>query len=187
LTFFNQTIWFDEDWRDEIKQIIDKHRQRTSQMLDFWNTEFGQQYIQRKIEYNKYWDYFYCKDPNDPDYNQEVIFDTISYFLEQGFREIDLMLYNRIECFDFKAALNLLEQGAKADVDFYKDDDSSAFSRILHEVSYLATCQVIPEFKIFETKVYEQNFDIPKMFGDLLGLAAHTEMWDLLEKYFKEE
>lgn len=187
LTYFNQTIWFDEDWRDGIKPFVEKHRQRTGQMLDFWRAEFGQQIIKNQIEYNHYWDYFFCIDPNDPDYYQEVILDPIFYFLEKGFREIDLMLYNRIECFDFTEVENLLKQGAKADIDFYNDDNSSANSRISHEVSYLATCQVMPEFEIFETKGYEQNFDITRMFGDILGLAAHIEMWDLLEKYEQEE
>lgn len=187
LTFFNQTIWFSEDWIDEIKPLVEKHRQRTIQMLDFWRAEFGQQIIKKQIEYNNYWDYFWCNDPNDPDYKQEVILDPISYFLEKGFREIDLMLYNRIECFDFEEAENLLKQGAKTDIDFYDDDNSSTYSRISHEVSYLATCQVIPEFEKFETKGYEQNFDITSMFGDILGLAAHIEMLVLLEKYEQEE
>lgn len=187
LTFFNQTIWFDEDWIDDIKPLVEKHRERTEKMLDFWRAELGRQKIHRNIEYNHYCDFFYCDDPNDPDDNAEIIVDPITYFIEKGFREIDLRLYNRVECFDFAEVENLLKQGAKTNIHFYEDGDSSAFSMVFGEVSFLATCQVIPEFEIFETKGYSQNFDIARMFGDLLGLAAHEEMYHLLNEYNKEE
>jgi hypothetical protein len=166
--------------------LIEKIRQQTKQMLDFWDLEFGQPGYIQLIEYNKYWDYFYCDDPNDPDDNDEVICDPISYFIEQGFREIDVKLYNRVECFDFIEVKKLLEQGAKSNIDFYNDNDSSVISRISCEVSYLATCHVIPEFKVFEEKGYKQNFDITEMFRNLLGLAAHQEMYNLLDKYYEE-
>ncbi|MBC7522980.1 MAG: hypothetical protein H7239_00850 [Flavobacterium sp.] len=187
LTLFNQKIWFDTEWRDEIKPLIEKIRNRTKQMLDFWDLEFGQPNTVKTIQYNHYWYYFYCDDPNDPDDNDEVICDPISYFLEEGFKEIDVRLYNRVECFDFKEVKKLLEQGAKSNIDFYNDNNSNTFSRIHSEVSYLATCQVIPEFKVFEEKGYKQNFNITEMFRNLLGLAAHQEMFDLLYEYFKEE
>lgn len=184
LTFFNQTIWFDGDWIDDIKPLVEKHRQRTEKMLDFWRTEFEQQEIHRLIEYNQYYEHFYCVDPNDFD---EIILEPISTYLEQGFREIDLKLYNRAQCFDFVEVKKLLEQGAKSNIHFENDGDSSAFSRISAECSYLATCHVIPEFKVFEIKGYNQNFDTTEMFRNILGLAAHEEMYNLLEKYDKDE
>jgi hypothetical protein len=187
LTFFNHVIWFDGNWIDSIKPLAEKHRKRTEQMLGFWRAEFGRQEIRRQIEYNNYCDFFYCDDPNDPEDNEEIILDPVSYFLENGFREIDVRLYNRIECFDFMEAKKLLEQGAKINIHFYNDGDSSAFTRISHEVSFLTTCEVIPEFEVFETKGYNQNFDTTRMFGDILGLAAHEEMYHLLEKYNEVE
>ncbi len=187
LTFFNQVIWFDRDWIGNIMPLVEKHRLRTKEMLDFWRVEYGQQEIRRQIEYNHYCDFFYCDDPNDPDYKEVIIIDPISYFLEKGFREIDLRLYNSVECFDFEKATKLLKQGAKINIHFYDDEDSSAITRISHEVSFLATCQVIPEFEIFELEGYNKSFNIARMFGDLLGLAAHEEMYYLLEKYDKEE
>ena len=186
LTLFNQKIWFDNEWRDEIKPLIEKIRQRTKQILDFWDTEIGQPNSIKLIEYNAYCDYFYCDDPNDPDDNNEVICDSISYFIEKGFNEIDVKLYNRVECFDFVEVKKLLEQGAKSNIDFYNDNDSNTFSRITSEVSYLATCHVVPEFKVFESKGYKQNFDIVEMFRNLLGLAAHQDMLKLLDKYYVE-
>ncbi|TVR82336.1 MAG: hypothetical protein EA412_01585 [Chitinophagaceae bacterium] len=187
LTFFNQTIWFDGDWIDDIKPLVEKHRQRTENMLDFWRAELGRQEIYRQIEYNYYCDFFYCYDLNDPENNEVVILDPITYFTERGFREIDLRLYKSVECFDFVEVEKLLKQGAKTNIHFYEDGDSSVISLISGEVSFLASCQVIPEFKIFETKGYNQNFDIAQMFGDILGLAAYEEMYHLLNKYGKEE
>lgn len=187
LTFFNQVIWFDGDWIDSIKPLVEKHRQRTEKMLDFWRAEFEQREILRQIEYNHYCDFFYCDDPNDPDDNEEIIIDPISYFLEKGFREIDVRLYNRIECFDFVEAKKLLEQGAKINIHFYDDEDSSTIGRISGEVSFLATCEVIPEFETFEKNGYNQNFNIKRMFGNILGLAAHQEMYHLLNEYDEGE
>jgi hypothetical protein len=188
LTFFNKTIWKSDDWNEDIKPLVEKNRQRTEDMLVFWLSEFHFQNMQRKIEYNQYCDYFFCDDPNDPDANEEVILDPISYFLEKGFREIDLRLYNRVECFDFEKVTELLEQGAKSNVDFYEDEpDSSAFERVGTECAYLSTCHIIPEFKVFEEKGYKQDFDITEMFGRLIGLAAYEEMYYLLDKYLEEE
>ncbi len=187
LTLFNQIIWNDSNWRKEIMPFIQNNRRRTKHMLDYWCEELGQEKIHWQIEYNRYCNYFYCDDPNDPVDNEEVILDPISYFSEKGFREIDLRLYNRVECFDFAAVRNLLEQGAKSNIDFYDDEDSNAISRISGERSFLATCEIIPEFKSFETEGYNQNFDIARMFGDLLGLAAHEQMYNLLNEFSDEE
>lgn len=184
LTFFNQTIWFDGDWIDDIKSLVEKHRHRTKRMLDFWRAELGQKEIHRQIEYNHYHENFYCDDPDDFD---EIILEPISTYLEQGFREIDLRLYNRAQCFDFDEVKNLLEQGAKSDIHFENDGDSSAFSRISAECSYLATCHVIPKFEVFETKGYNQSFDTTEMFRNILGLAAHEEMYHLLDEYNENE
>ena len=186
LTLFNQKIWFDIEWRNEIMPLIKKVRNRTKKMLEFWDLEVGKLNSIKLIEYNDYWNYFYCDDPNDPDDNDEVICDPISYFLEEGFREIDVRLYNRVECFDFIEVKKLLKQGAKSDIDFYNDNDSNVMSRIYSEQCYLTTCLVIPEFKIFENKKYKQKFEITSMFRNLLGVAAHRDMLNLLQEYSLE-
>jgi hypothetical protein len=179
LTFFNHTLWFDDGWREEIMPLVEKHRHRTEQMLNFWRVELGQQKLHRQIEYNQFSDYFYCDDPNDFD---EIILEPISVYLEKGFREIDLKLYNRVQCFDFGEVRKLLKQGAKSDIHFENDGDSSAFLRISAECSYLTTCHVIPEFQLFEEKGYNQEFNLTRMFGNLIGLIAHEEMYRLLDK-----
>ncbi|MFZ4544467.1 MAG: hypothetical protein ACOYOA_10485 [Saprospiraceae bacterium] len=188
LTDFNRIIWFEMEWKEHINTLVEKNKQRTEEMLDFWRGEFGPQNIQRDFEYNHYFEYFCCEDPNDEENKQTVILDPISFFLEKGFREIDLQLYNNIECFEFAEVKKLLEQGAKVNICFYENQsDSSAISRIWGEISFLATCQVIPEFKVFETKGYDQSFNITRMFGDILGLVAHIEMGNLLDNYDEDE
>jgi len=182
LTFFNQAIWND-NWNEEIMPFVKKNREQTKLMMDFWKMEMNSKELNKKIEYNKYFDYFFCDNPNDPDDNGTVICDPISFFLEKGFREIDIRLYNRVECFDFTETENLLKQGAKSNINLYKDEDSNAYSRISNECSFIATTFIIPEFQIFKKKGYNQDFDITSMFGDLIGLAAHEAMLELLEKY----
>jgi len=184
LTFFNQTVWNDNGWNEELMSFIKEHRQRTKQMLDFWRVELGIKNMQQVFKYNQYWNWFYCEDPDDLDI---VIDKPISYFLEKGFREIDLRLCNRVECFDFTETKLLLEQGAKSDIDFYKEEDCNAQDRIVTELCYLASCHIVPEFKTFLKKGYNQDFDIEDMFGRLLGLAAYQEMDNLLEMYIEAE
>jgi hypothetical protein len=187
LTLLNHKIWFDTSWIDRIMPFIIENRQQTKQMIDFWEAEGEKNILNRKIEYNKYFEYFYCDDPNDPESNEKIILDHISYFLKKGFREIDLRLYNRVSCFDFIETKKLLEKGAKINIHFYEDGDSDTLSLITEELSFLGTTQIIPEFKIFKEKGYNQNFNITRMFGDLLGLAAYKEMYDLLSEYDNEK
>jgi len=184
LTFFNQTIWNTSGWSNEIIEFIENNRHKTKQMLDYWQEERGSQNIQRIFEYNQYWEFFYCEDPADKDI---VSMEPIAYYLEKGFREIDLRLYNRAECFDFVETKKLLELGANPDIHIEEDEDSSILSRIETQSSFLYACQIIPEFKVFKEKGYNQIFNIDRMFGDLLGLAAHEEMYDLLNSYSKED
>ena len=184
LTLFNQTIWNTTDWSDKIIEFVGNNRYKTKQMLDYWREERGSQGIQQTFEYNHYWEFFFCEDPADTDI---VFMEPIVYYLEKGFREIDLRLYNRAECFDFVETKKLLELGANPDIHIEEDEDSSILSRIETQSSFLYACQIIPEFKVFEEKGYHQIFDVDRMFGDLLGLAAHEEMYDLLNSYSKED
>jgi len=170
LTFFNQTVWEDDDWREDTMPLVKKNRQRTKKMLDFWRTEFACDDIKRNIDYNQYCDFFYCVDYIDT--YEEWLKEEQEDMQEKEFREIDLKLMYHVERFHFVETKKLLEQGAKVDIDFYEDDISSVISRIGTEIAFLATTFVVPEFEIFEKKGYNQKFDITDMFGRLLGFAA---------------
>jgi hypothetical protein len=189
LTFFNQSVWCSDGWREERRAFIDRRITQILQMLNFWRTEFGRQEIKRTVEYNQYWDSFYCEDP--------AVTDTIGMsehiqdYVKKGYSEIDLMLYNRAECFDFIETKKLLELGAKPNITFYenkedekRDDGYNILDRIGSECSYLLTCQIMFRYELFDKGRYPY-FDIDQMFSDLIGLAAHEDMYALLEPYSK--
>ncbi|MCC5919090.1 MAG: hypothetical protein LAT68_01480 [Cyclobacteriaceae bacterium] len=112
-----------------------------------------------------------------------VICNTFSYFLEKGFREVDLRLYKRVDCFDFEAVEQLLQQGGQSAVDFYGDNDSNVIARNYTALSYYLSTRYIPDLEIFERKGYDRKFNIRFMFEGILGLAANVEMYFLLKKY----
>ena len=189
LTFFNQTIWNSKKWDNDIKPLVEKNKLKTEQMLVFWQSEFDRQNIVREIEYNQYCDFFYCEFPTDHkewlSYEEWLSVERSVGYIEKAFREIDLMLMYQAEHFNFAETKKLLEQGAKSNIDFYDNESSDLDSRIGDECAFLATTFVVPEFEIFEQKGYNQDFDIVDMFGRLLGLAAHEEMYQLLNEYSK--
>jgi len=180
LTFFNQTVWKDDSWNEDIMPLVKKNRQRVEQMLDFWRLEFGCKNLKREIEYIQYCDFFYCDCFTDSyeEWRKDELKD-----IKIKFREIDLMLMYQVQHFNFAETKKLLEQGAKSDIHFYDDGFSSVNSRIGTESAFLATTFVVPEFQIFEQKGYNQKFDIVDMFRNLLGFAAHEEMYHLLAEY----
>jgi hypothetical protein len=191
LTFFNQSIWRGDGWRDESKVFAERRHTQTLQMLDFWRTELGRQEINRTVEYNQFWNCFYCEDPAITD--EIGVSEPIQDYVGKGYREIDLMLYNRAECFDFIETKKLLELGANPDITFYetkedeeRDDGYNILDRIGSECSYLLTCQIWFRYELFDKGGYPY-FDIDEMFSDLLGLAAHEEMYDLLKPYSKNQ
>ena len=181
LTFFNQIIWFDDNWRDDFMPFVERRRQQTTQMLDYWREVDGIQDIKHTIEYNQFWFCFYCKEPEK---SNEISGEPLHYYLSKGVREIDLMLYYHAERFNFDETKKLLELGANPDACHDEDFDSNTYYRILLERSFL-THEVIPVFEAFEKNGYNQRFSINNMFDDLLGLCAHEEMYDLLEPYSK--
>jgi hypothetical protein len=184
LTFFNQAIWIDDCWRDEIKPFIERRILQTEQMLDYWRAELGKRIIKRTMEYNQFWECFYCEDPNN---KKEVWMEPIQDYLTKGIRENDLMLFYHAERFNFDETKKLLEMGANPNACIDEDSDSYLLDRIGAECSYLSTCYVVPEFQAFEQKAYKQSFYIDDMFSNLLGLAAHEEMYKLLEPYSEVE
>jgi hypothetical protein len=184
LTFFNQAIWLDDCWRDESRAFAEKRKMQTLQMLDYWRAELGGQDIKRTMEYNRFWNCFYCEDPGNKD---EVFMEPIQSYLTKGVREIDLMLFYHAERFDFVETKKLLELGANPSACIDEDSDSYLLFRIGSECSYLLTCQIWFRYELFDENGYYPYCDIDDMFGDLLGLAAHEEMYDLLKAYSKEK
>lgn len=178
LTFFNQVIWKEEDWNAEgMKSFVKRNRLRTEAMLDFWRTESGNPNLQRTIAYNQYWFYFFCDDPENPS----------SDYLNKGLNEADAMLYHRVECFDFDGVKEWLDKGANPEALMEEGDIySNVGYRLGHECSHLCTSRVLPMFNAFERRTYHQKFVITEMFGELLGWAAHEEMYNFIFQYQRD-
>ncbi len=186
LTLFNKIIWFDDDWRRDLLPFVNINRQRCLRMLDFWKSEGEADFPARDFPFNKYHEFFLCDDPNDAELKEKILFEPIADYLIKGFREIDLRLYQRVECFDFEQVEKLLKQGANPEVPMEDHPYSDIFSAVELEQSFLATIEIVPLFQIFEKKRYRHDYDIGHLFANLLGLAAYTRMYRLLYQYVKK-
>ena len=179
LTYFNYIIWFDKNWSSETMPMVQRIRERINDMIEFWKSESVIQDIKTKISFNKYIEYFNLYYSNS---DEEILLSTISYYIQKGFKEIDLKLYNRVECFDFAEVKRLIEQGANPNIHFEKDEDSSAISLVSDRCSFFTSCQLIPEFELFEEKGFNQNFDILNLFREMIQLSANQDILNLLNK-----
>lgn len=179
LTYFNYIIWFDKNWSSDIMPMVQRIRTRINDMIDFWKSEGVFQDIKTKISYNQYIEYFNLYYSST---EEEVLLNTISFYLQKGFKEIDLKLYNRVECFDFEEVKRLIEQGANPNIHFENDEESSAKSLVSNRCSFFTSYQLIPEFELFEEKGFNQNFDILNLFMEMIQLSANQEILNLLNK-----
>ena len=179
LTYFNYIIWFDKNWSSETMPMVQRIRERINDMIEFWKSEGVIQDIKTKISFNKYIEYFNLYYSNS---EAEVLLSTISYYIQKGFKEIDLKLYNRVECFDFEEVKRLIEQGANPNIHFENDEESSAKSLVSNRCSFFTSYQLIPEFELFEEKGFNQNFDILNLFREMIQLSANQDILNLLNK-----
>lgn len=186
LTLFNKIIWFDDDWRTGLLPFVNLNRQRILRIIDFWKSEAEAGFLTRDFPFNKYHEFFLCDDPNDARLKEEILYEPMADYLKKGFREIDLRLYQRVECFDFEQVEKLLKQGANPLIPIEDDPYSDIFSEVELEESFLATIEIVPVFQIFEQKRYRHDYDIGHLFANLLGLAAYTRMRRLLDQYVKK-
>ncbi|HLS71399.1 MAG TPA: hypothetical protein VK027_07040 [Chitinophagaceae bacterium] len=179
LTLFNYAIWRTKDWKEDFIPFAKKREVETKKVLEFWHSENLLNETPSTFNYNEYWNYFYSEDPEEKDFTNG---EPNDFFVNKGIKEIDVMLYNRAECFDFKAVRNLMKRGANPNVDFYEEDyqQDTIMNRISIESANLST-QVIPLFISFEKLKYNQNFKLKFMFSDLIGYAAHEEMYKILK------
>lgn len=108
-------------------------------------------------------------------------------------KEIDLDLYCAVERFQFDKVEELLKQGANPRAEIYDGlndgdvpfDSWSAIDRIDGEVGFLC-CETMDFVRQLLSK--QSHWFIGEMlFQNLMSLAAHSEMSELLKKYEKTE
>ena len=183
---YKQTLW--QDFIPEIMPFIKEQREKVDQLLSLWKERYYVD-VDSPIDYKKYYEYFYCLAEEDTD--DDVFFAPRSKYTENGCREIDLDLFVAVKKFQFSKVKELLECGANPDANLVSIDDKgkdykdpwNCMDDIGSECSYLCTCEVLPNIKDKNGKWYYnipiRNTDI----GDLLGWAAHEDMYRLLEQY----
>ena len=180
---YKKVMW--TEFRQEVMPFVKQQQQNIDQLLNLWKNRFGVD-IDAKIDYKKYEDYFYCLSDDDTD--MDVFLDPIQLFLDNGCRQIDLDLFDAVDKFQFSRVKELLEKGADPDANLIPincndDDPFNCLDRIGGECSYLCTCQIFPLIKDTHGAWYITYPIGDREIGDLVGWAAHEEMYNLLENY----
>jgi len=177
------------DFRDWVMPFVISLRADIDKLLTFWQEKFGID-PNEKIDYKKYGSHhFYC---TMEDETIEDIFypDSVQMFLDNGCRMIDIQLYDEVCRFHFDKVEELLKAGANPDANLLPvggdpDDPYNCFDRIRGECSYLCTCEVFPILECERQRWYTNYALQANDIGDILGWAAHEEMYELLKKYYK--
>ena len=178
---YKKVMW--TGFREEVLPFVKEQQKSIDLLLDLWKNQFGVD-TEATIDYKKYEDYFYCL--SDDETIEEVFMDPIELFLENGCRKIDLDLFEAVDKFQFSKVKELLQKGANlnanlAPINDNQDDYFNCLDRIGGECSYLCTCQIFPLIKEPHGAWYI-NYPIgDQEIGDLVGWAAHEEMYNLLE------
>ena len=181
---YKHFMW--NDYIEEVMPMIHSHRKNIDALLELWKNEYGID-VTQKIDYKKYERDFFCTE--DSETTDEVLWNPVEKFLKAGFRRIDIELYESVEKFHFDEVEKLLKQGANPDVDLLPIDDLDSndpwncLDRIGNECSYLCTCEVLFLLEIVNEQWYQDWPITSKEMGDLIGLAAHDEMYKLLIQY----
>lgn len=186
ITLCYEAIWRDaDDWED--KEWANATKNSTNAMLEFWKEYYGVDSFPR-IEYRTYSeDDFYCAKDDETD--EDLLFHSKSELVAFGNREIDLDLYCAVERFQFDKVEELLRQGANPRAEIYDGlnnhdvpfDSWSAIDRIDGEVCFLC-CETMDFMRQLLSK--KAHWFIGEMlFHNILSLAAHSEMYELLRKY----
>jgi len=179
LTRFHHIIWFDNEWRDEIRPFVEKMRRRTRAMMTYWQEEDPAFPPAEHFPYNRFHEYFYCADPED---REEVFGESFDYYRRLGLPEKDILLFYYGERFDFEQVERLIQEGANPHAPLEPDEwDSTLYDRIESEWLFLISVELIPVIKEFEKEGY-RSWDIKRLFGILIGAAAHQEMINLLDR-----
>lgn len=181
-------IVFADDYIDEVMPLVRQLRQSCKQLTSFWKEQFGIDIDALQIDYRLFSNHFFCRQEGEQSLEDFAEFSHIKA------RRIDYDLYEAAVHFDFEKTKELLLQGANPEFEFYTLDDIrekgtdkewidkvSILERIGDERSFLCTCEVFPIYEgyynnnhIFHTEPSKADV------GDLIGWAAHKEMYYLL-------
>lgn len=150
----------------EIKKIFDEHFGVEFKPIDFYNTDFP---FFREYRDATFEDVFWYEGNRDD-------------LIAKGYRAIDLDLFVAVNKFDYNEVERLLKLGADPTAEL--PEESSCFERIGAECSFLTVgLQEIAAGKEQRYTLGEDNWNLI----NLVGLAAHENMYSLLSKYDTRE
>lgn len=151
----------------EIKKIFEEHFGVEFKPIDFYNTDFPFYRDEREASFEEV-----CCD----DYSRDDL-------IAKGYRAVDLDLYVAVNKFDYNEAERLLKLGANPACTL-SDEYDNCLERIGNECSFLTVgLQGVVLNKEQRNPLDDDAMDLI----NLVGLAAHENMYSLLSRYDTRE
>lgn len=189
ISLCNEAIWrYVDEWKN--KEEATRFRDKSRAMVEFWKEYYRVEDF-AQINYRIYNEDFYCAWDDETD--EDILCAPKEDYIEVGCRALDLDLYCAVERFDFDEVERLLDMGANPDADLYDkpveqrgeiDDCWSAIERIGFEKSYICS-ELLWLLRDAEIDMEKRRWIDKGTVAHILGRAAHSEMYRLLEKYMK--
>ena len=175
ITLCLDIIWGTPDQWGDVEHDVVLRRSQIDAMLAFWREYYGVSSFQ-KIDYSLHKDYYYDRaDETDAD----ILWAEPAEFVAAGYDIKDVELYCAAVRFDFERVRQLLEDGAKPNVNLLPPGEQE-YRNTLYSIS-IEEAHLSTEIDIWGKHPFKER-DIRL----LLALTAHSEMYDLLNKYCKK-
>lgn len=165
------------NWTKERQYLVADFLTRVHQVKEIFSKSFGIEFT--PVDYQKYTDDFYAAKA-DESIEDALWLDSIEEAYKNGARPIDVELYYAGVRFDFTRAEELLKQGANPEAPL-DEEDAYLTDRIGTEAAFLST-------NLDRVFFFEERRDVDdEDMADLVGWAAHEQMYDLIMKYYKAQ
>lgn len=189
ISLCNEAIWrYVDEWRD--KEEATRFRDKSRAMVEFWKEYYCVEDF-AQINYCIYNEDFYCAWDDETD--EDILWGPKDDYINAGCKMLDIDLFCAVCRFDFDNVKRLLDMGADPDVDLYDkpveqrgeiDDCWNAMDRIGGEESYICS-ELLWLLRDAEIDMGKRRWIDKGTVAHILGLAAHSEMYRLLDKYMK--
>lgn len=164
-----------EEWIEECRETVAKNKRRNLEIKKIFQDRFG-------VEFTPI-DFYHTDIPFFRNYRDDIFEDvfwneTKDNLITKGYRDIDLDLYVAVNKFDYNEVERLLKLGADPAAEL--PEESSCFERIGAECCFLTL-----RLQGFATNQEQHNsLEVDAIdLIELIGLAAHENMYSLLSKY----
>ena len=170
-------ICFWQDFREPFAQITRPKYENAKKILSHFKEKKGIDAIE--IPFSKIPPALWAREDES---DEEILEGKKNDFISNGARKIDLDLNVAVKRMDFKAAKELLENGANPCYKHCADCDEDLFDLCGGECSYQAGCQA--GFLIKSPDYFRNSIDYDEI-GSIFRWAANEAMYVLLDSYRK--